>query len=402
MFGMFGIMFTLVFLLVMGVFVTTAVRGLRQWNRNNHSPRLTVPATVVAKRTNVSHHHHSAGVHQLALRAVAVEYGFGQVRRLTSHKVLWLGGVSDLLSPLALCLGKDCDNLLDLGRGSNLVEGNAYAELRRIVEVDMVLLGNRLHNRSLSLDIERVEVVCICEFVAQSLDALSCGLGSKVGGQSGTAQALCAIIDAVEAHNRSHQSRCGTDIRGCALALDVLLAHLQRHTQGTTTEAVYRHTDNTTWHIAFESLLRSHIARRRTSKAHWATETLSRAYSDIGTPLCWRGKQRQREQVGIGSYQCAHRVCRSHEVRVVANLAISRRILYDSAELLAREGVVGIVVHDKFDAEWLTAGEQYIESLREDILIHKEDISALLHRLARTEREHHSHSLGYGSALVEQ
>lgn len=63
MFGMFGIMFTLVFLLVMGVFVTTAVRGLRQWNRNNHSPRLTVPATVVAKRTNVSHHHHSAGVH---------------------------------------------------------------------------------------------------------------------------------------------------------------------------------------------------------------------------------------------------------------------------------------------------------------------------------------------------
>ena len=63
MFGMFGIMFTLVFLLVMGVFVTTAVRGLRQWNRNNHSPRLTVPATVVAKRTNVSHHHHSACVH---------------------------------------------------------------------------------------------------------------------------------------------------------------------------------------------------------------------------------------------------------------------------------------------------------------------------------------------------
>ena len=63
MFGMFGIMFTLVFLLVMGVFGTTAVRGLRQWNRNNHSPRLTVPATVVAKRTNVSHHHHSAGVH---------------------------------------------------------------------------------------------------------------------------------------------------------------------------------------------------------------------------------------------------------------------------------------------------------------------------------------------------
>ncbi len=62
----FYIMFTLVFLLVTGVFVMTAVKGISQWNKNNHSPRLTIPATVVAKRTNVSHHHHGhagGGVH---------------------------------------------------------------------------------------------------------------------------------------------------------------------------------------------------------------------------------------------------------------------------------------------------------------------------------------------------
>ena len=57
-FTVFQIMFTLVFVLVIGMFIVTAVRGISQWNRNNHSPRLTVPATVVAKRTNVSHHHH--------------------------------------------------------------------------------------------------------------------------------------------------------------------------------------------------------------------------------------------------------------------------------------------------------------------------------------------------------
>ena len=34
------------------MFVLTAVRGISQWNKNNHSPRLTVPAIVVAKRTN--------------------------------------------------------------------------------------------------------------------------------------------------------------------------------------------------------------------------------------------------------------------------------------------------------------------------------------------------------------
>ena len=56
--GLFGIMFTLVFILVFGMFIVIAVKGISQWNKNNHSPRLTVPATIVAKRTNVSHHHH--------------------------------------------------------------------------------------------------------------------------------------------------------------------------------------------------------------------------------------------------------------------------------------------------------------------------------------------------------
>ena len=60
-FGLFQIMFSLVFILVFGTFVMSAVKGISQWNRNNHSPRLTVPATVVAKRTNVSHHHHNHG-----------------------------------------------------------------------------------------------------------------------------------------------------------------------------------------------------------------------------------------------------------------------------------------------------------------------------------------------------
>ena len=57
-FGFFQILFSLVFIIVFGMVIMTAVKGISQWNKNNHSPRLTVPATVVAKRTNVSHHHH--------------------------------------------------------------------------------------------------------------------------------------------------------------------------------------------------------------------------------------------------------------------------------------------------------------------------------------------------------
>lgn len=55
-FGIFGVLFSVGFLLVAVFIILTAVKGIGQWNKNNHSPRLTVPATVVAKRTNVTRH----------------------------------------------------------------------------------------------------------------------------------------------------------------------------------------------------------------------------------------------------------------------------------------------------------------------------------------------------------
>ena len=64
-FDMFNVVFTLMFITVFAVFVIALVKGLCQWNKNNHAPRLTVPVTVVSKRTNVSHHHH-AGEHHMS------------------------------------------------------------------------------------------------------------------------------------------------------------------------------------------------------------------------------------------------------------------------------------------------------------------------------------------------
>ncbi len=54
----FPIVFFIIFALVLCVFIATFVKGISQWNKNNHSPRLSVAAAVVAKRTDVSHHHH--------------------------------------------------------------------------------------------------------------------------------------------------------------------------------------------------------------------------------------------------------------------------------------------------------------------------------------------------------
>ena len=62
------------FLFIFGMFVVTAVRGIGQWNKNNHSPKLTVDATVVTKRTNVSRHHHNHGTNHMGHTTASTTY----------------------------------------------------------------------------------------------------------------------------------------------------------------------------------------------------------------------------------------------------------------------------------------------------------------------------------------
>ena len=54
-FSAFGVMFIVVFVIVIGTFIVST------WNKNNQSPRLTVPAKVVSRRTAISRHNHATG-----------------------------------------------------------------------------------------------------------------------------------------------------------------------------------------------------------------------------------------------------------------------------------------------------------------------------------------------------
>jgi hypothetical protein len=52
MFSVFPVLFTMVFLLVFGTIVYTIFKSIKQEHKNNQSPRLTVEAKVVTKRTS--------------------------------------------------------------------------------------------------------------------------------------------------------------------------------------------------------------------------------------------------------------------------------------------------------------------------------------------------------------
>ncbi len=63
LFSVVPILVTVGFAAVFVLALATCIRGVERWSKNNRSPRLTVAAKVVDKRTEVTHHHHDTHMH---------------------------------------------------------------------------------------------------------------------------------------------------------------------------------------------------------------------------------------------------------------------------------------------------------------------------------------------------
>jgi hypothetical protein len=57
-FAVFPIIWVVMFVFIFGMIIMTFAKNIKQERKKDHSPRLTVPATVIAKRDQVSVHHH--------------------------------------------------------------------------------------------------------------------------------------------------------------------------------------------------------------------------------------------------------------------------------------------------------------------------------------------------------
>ena len=113
-FQIYQIMFLIVFGIAMSSVLMTTIRSMKEWNKNNHSPRLTVPVIVVTKRTDVSrrrhrganghHHHHTSTTYyvtfevesgdRMELRLDGSEYGLmveGDKGKLSFQGTRFLG-----------------------------------------------------------------------------------------------------------------------------------------------------------------------------------------------------------------------------------------------------------------------------------------------------------------------
>ena len=83
---MFGLMFSIPFLMFTVVFIVILVKIIGQWHNNNQSPRLTVPAVVVAKRGHTTHHHDAGNLsHSHSSHTYYVTFQFESGDRLELH-----------------------------------------------------------------------------------------------------------------------------------------------------------------------------------------------------------------------------------------------------------------------------------------------------------------------------
>ncbi len=105
--ALFPVIFLLLFILFAAFFVWAIVSNVRQWSKNNASPRLTVEAEVVTKRTSVhggGEHSHASTSHyvtfqvdsgdRMELPVTGPEYGMlveGDRGRLTFQGTRYLG-----------------------------------------------------------------------------------------------------------------------------------------------------------------------------------------------------------------------------------------------------------------------------------------------------------------------
>ena len=81
-FGLFGILFTIVPILVIGIIVVMIISSIVRWSKNNASPRQNRPAKIVGKRPHTWGGNHTGNMHAGAHTSYYVTFEFEDGERL--------------------------------------------------------------------------------------------------------------------------------------------------------------------------------------------------------------------------------------------------------------------------------------------------------------------------------
>ena len=178
------------------------------------------------------------------------------------------------------------------------------------------------------------------------------------------------------------------------LAADMLLAGLHGQAQGRLAEAVYRHTDQTAWHVALERILGGEVRGVWATEAQWHAKALCAANGHVGAEFARRRQQGQGHQVGGHGDQCVGGVEAFGQFAIVEHVAVAGRVLQQRAEERADVGQFTLIADHHIDAQRFSTGAQYVEGLR--VAVHRREERVAAFVLAQALAEGHGFSSGGG------
>ena len=202
--------------------------------------------------------------------------------------------IGNLWSRLAGASGEDVNHILKVGGGDGFIKSHAKRSIGIGAEVDLLRSSCSQHallrGTTAKLDTHGVKPR-VCSAIVTKRAQCS---GKRVGGAVHTIgnrlQPLRSMPRAVHAGDDCKKHLSGANVAGGALALDVLLARLDRHAESRCAGGVAAHADQSTRHPAYVFGLGGEVRGVRTTEAHRYAESLRAADHYVGAPLAGRGQ----------------------------------------------------------------------------------------------------------------
>ena len=198
------------------------------------------------------------------------------------------------------------------------------------------------------MDLHRVEELGIAHVVPELRQSLRQRSRECTHAPGDAAESVRPVVHRVHTRHDRQQHLRSADVARGPVALDVLLAGLDRQSVGRRPGRVLRHAHQPPRHLADVLGFRGHVRRMRSAKSERHAESLRRTHGDVRAVLAGRPDQRQGQQIRRHHHQRPVLVRGVDDLGVVDDAAFRGRVLKQHARIFSRceIDVRGAVDHD--------------------------------------------------------
>ena len=202
--------------------------------------------------------------------------------------------IGNFRSRLARAGGEDVNHILNVSGGDGFIKSHAKRSIGIGAEVDLLRSSCSQHallrSATAKFDAHGVKPRVCSAIVTKRAQCSGECVGGKVDTIGDRLQTLGSVPSAVHAGDDRKKYLSGANVAGGTLALNVLLARLDRHAQSGRASGIPAHADQPTRHPTHVFGLGGEVRGVWTTEAHRYAESLRAADHYVSAPLAGRGQ----------------------------------------------------------------------------------------------------------------